>query len=63
MKVRQYYFRIYYSNASGIIRVYHSFRYESPQARNRALSASLRAMCELSRDVCEIVKLSECVEL
>lgn len=63
MKVKQYYFRIYYLSAYGIIRVYHSFRYESPQERNRALSASLRAMRELSRDVCEIVKLSEFVEL
>ena len=59
MKVKQYYFRIYYSNASGIIRVYHSFRYESSQERNRALSASLRAMRERSCDVCEIVKPSE----
>lgn len=63
MKVKQYFSRIYYSNGSGPIRVYHSFRYKSSQERNRALSASLRAMRELSCDVCEIVKLSECVEL
>ena len=63
MKVKQYFFRIYYSNASGFIRVYHSFRYESSKERNRALSASLRAMRELSCDVRDIVKLSECVEL
>lgn len=63
MKVKQYFFRVYYSNASEFIQVYHSFRYESSQARNRALSAVLNSMRESSYDVHDIVKLSECVEL
>lgn len=63
MKVKQYYFRIYYSNASGIIRVYHSLYYESSRVRNRALSAILCNSRVFFYKVCDVVKLSEYVEL
>lgn len=63
MKVKQYYFRIYYLNMFGKLEVYYSFNYPNSSQRNKALKRVLDSLNVHVWEIQDVVKFSVEVEL